>query len=118
VAARIAVVDLPSLLCDIVIDAFGNYHGFDVEVLPAGSDSDQILAAQPDVLLVGASDPQHYPPAGVLLKQRPDLGLFAISPDARQAWIFELHPRSRRLGELSISSLRRAVQAVIDGRRP
>jgi len=62
--------------------------------------------------MAGTGDPANYPSSAALLHARPDLGLFAISPDAQQAWIHELRPHARQLGELSGPSLRAAVRSV------
>jgi hypothetical protein len=118
VPTRIALLDLPGLLADVVLAAFREQPGLEVGVLPPGSTPQGVLAGRPDVVMIGVADPQHYAPAEELLRRRPGLGLFAISFDARQAWIHELRPSSRPLAEVSAASLRAAVVEFADGARP
>lgn len=108
---RVALVDLPGLLADVVRDAFAEEPDIDVEVLPAGSPA-AILAGHPDVVMVAIDDPASYPCAAELLRERPALGLFAVSLDGRQAWIHEMCLCSRPLAEVSGSSLREAVRII------
>jgi len=110
----VALVDLPALLADVVRDALASESDIEIEVLPSGSSPANILAAHPDVVLVGANDPEHYAGSAELLDHRPDLGLFAITPDAREAWIHELLPQARSLAEVSGPVLRAAVRGVAD----
>lgn len=117
VTTRIALLDLPALLADVVVETFIEQSDLEVDVIPAGSAPHHVLDGHPDVVMIGVADPQHYPSAERLLRQRPDLGLFAISLDARQAWIHELCPRARPLAELSTTSLRAAVREVERRRR-
>jgi hypothetical protein len=117
VTTRLALLDLPALLADVVVETFVEQPDLEVEVIPARSAPQQVLAGNPDVVMIGVADPQHYSSAERLLRQRPDLALFAISLDARQAWIHELCPRSRPLAELSATSLRAAVREVVERRR-
>jgi len=110
VVTRIALIDLPGLLAGVVQEAFAGEADLAVEMLPNGSGPQAILASDADVVIVGLADPAHYPPAEHLLREQPGLGLFAISPDARQAWIHELLPCARPLAEVSVDSLRWAVR--------
>jgi hypothetical protein len=116
VVIQIALLDLPHLLADVVREAFHGDPELVVEVLEDGSGVQGILAAHPDVAIVGLADPTHYPAAERLLRQWPYLDLFAISPDARQAWIHELVPTARPLAEVSADSLRWAVRRGHEGR--
>jgi hypothetical protein len=118
VTTRVALVNLPGLLVDVVLDALATEPGVEVAVLPAGSPTGRILKGNPDVVMIGVQDPEHCEPSAELLRGRPGLGLFAISPDAREAWIHELCPRARRLEVVSGPSLRAAVRGVRAGQRP
>src|SRR5690349_25119461 len=60
VTTRVALVDLPGLLADVVLDAFVNEPDIDVDVLPVGSLPAGILAGHPDVVMVGVADPPNY----------------------------------------------------------
>jgi hypothetical protein len=108
----VALVDLPGLLADVVRDAFAEEPDIDVEVLPAGSPAAAILTGHPDVVMVASDDPASYPFAAELLRERPALGLFAVSLDGRQAWSYEICVCSRPLAEVSGSSLREAVRVI------
>ncbi|MBL7501503.1 hypothetical protein I6A84_38885 [Frankia sp. CNm7] len=115
---RIALLDLPGLLVDVVVEAFAREPDVVIDVLPSGSPPGRILAGRPDVVMVGVEAPWSYPPAEGLLCQHPGLGLFAISPDARQVWAHELRPSARALAEVSASGLRAAVSEAVSRRRP
>lgn len=111
---RVALVDLPGLLADVVLDAFVNEPDIDVDVLPVGSRPADILAGHPDVVMVGVADPPTHRASKELLHQRPSLGLFTISPDGRKAWVHEMRVISRPLAEVSGASLREAVRAIAE----
>lgn len=106
---RVALIDLPALLADVVRDAFAHDTDVEVRVLPDGTPPTLILAEEPDVVMVGVDDPGRYD-SGRILWRRPDLRLFAISPDARQAWVHELSATASPLTEVSGPSLRAAVR--------
>jgi hypothetical protein len=112
VTTHVALVDLPGLLADVVLDAFANESDVDVEVLPAGSLPANILAGHPDVVMACDAGQPNSPFARELLRQHPSLGLFTISPDGRRAWVHELSVHSRPLAEVSGASLREAVRAI------
>ena len=114
---RVALVDLPGLLVDVVRDALDDEPDVEVEVLGAGLTPGAILVAEADVVMVGVASPSTYAQTARLLRERPDLGLFAISLDARRAWIYELCPCARELAEVSGPSLRAAVRGVTERNR-
>jgi hypothetical protein len=118
VTTRVALLDLPPLLADVVLDVFAQQEDLEVAVLPPGSGPQSIRARHPDVALIGTGDPEHYGAAEGLLRQRPELGLLAISLDGRQAWIHELRVQSRQLEHVSADSLCAAVANVSAARRP
>lgn len=111
---HVALVDLPALLADVVRDALAGDPDVEVQVLPDGTAPDAILAQRLDVAVVGASDPGHCDCAEPLLRRRPDLGLIAISPDARQAWIHQISVTASQLSEVTGPSLRAAVHRAAE----
>jgi hypothetical protein len=114
VSSRLALLDMPGLLVDVVREAFADAPDLEIDVLAPGSGLRRLLECKPDVAMIGVADPEHYPSAELLLRQRPNLGLVAISLDARRAWIHGLRPCARPLLEVSSESLRAAAYALIE----
>jgi hypothetical protein len=112
VTTRVALIDLPGLLADVVLDALANERDIDVEVFPAGSPPADILASEPDVVMVGVASPPNPSFSEEFLHLRPPPGLFAISLDGRQAWIHEMSIHTWQMAEVSVDSLRDAVRAI------
>ena len=109
----VLLVGLPGLLADIVRDALTTQLPTNVEEIEDQGDPRAILARDPDVVVVGVDEPGSYPDAEFLLSRRPWLGVLAISADARQAYVHELAPVSRRLDPVSSATLRDAVRSAI-----
>lgn len=112
VTIRIALLDLPALLADVLRDALLEEAGVELRVLPERSSRKAILAHDPDIVMVGVSDPMHYADSEFLLRHRPGLGVFAISSDARRAWLHELVATAQPLADVSGVGLRAAVRAA------
>jgi chemotaxis response regulator CheB len=112
VTTRVALVDLPALLADVVRDALADDDDIEVEVLPDEASADLILARRPDVVMIGVDEPRSSPRAAPLLRRRQDLMVLAISPDARQAWIHEMSVSVRDVPCVSGQSLRAAVHCA------
>lgn len=109
---RVALVDLPALLADVVRDALADDTDVEVEVLPDQASADLILARRPDVVMIGVDEPRSSPRAAALLRRCQDLMVLAISPDARQAWIHEMSVSVRDVPSVSGQSLRAAVRCA------
>ncbi len=115
---RVALVDLSGLLADVVTDALTSEPDLTVSVLPSGSSVASILEHHPDVVMVGATDPSHYPGAAELLSRQLGLRVFAISPDAKDAWIHWLGPCTAPFAEFSAEALRQAVRSAVERAHP
>lgn len=111
---RLAVSQLPQMLADVVREAFAAEPDVTVEELGAGDLSAAIRLARPDVVVVGTvSDPTCE-----LLLLHPGLVVLNLTADARTAWVCELRPHARRLGELSLDGLRTAVREALARAHP
>lgn len=62
-----------------------------------------------DVVITGVEDPAAAEVGGLLTRRR-DLVVFGVRPDGREAWIYELRPCPRSLGQVGPALLRRAVR--------
>ncbi|MFB9316970.1 hypothetical protein [Cryptosporangium minutisporangium] len=104
---RLAVSELPSLLMDVVREAFADQPDVSVEFLPDGDLGAAVDHARPDVMILGAAESDaHWD----LLLEYPRMAVLTLSPDARDAWVCELQPHARPLGEVSLAGLRTAVR--------
>lgn len=111
---RVALVDLPLLLADIVQDALTHDNDMAVDVVPTGIDLASALYADPDLLVVSGPDPESYGRASALLRRGRPRGLVVVSPDARSAWLHSWCPCAWPLGEVSEAGLHAAVRLVTE----
>jgi hypothetical protein len=102
VLVRVALLDLPQMLSEIVKDILG--QATDVAVAEAP-------AADTDVVIVGAQEDE-LPTAGLAqLERQPKAKVLTINRHGRNAYLFELRPCRTALGELSAEVLLAAVGA-------
>jgi hypothetical protein len=98
---RVAVVDLPPMLSDIVKDILNQ----PADVLIVGAEATD----EADVIILAAQGDE-LPPAGrSQLERRPAAKVLTISSEGRRAYLYELLPHRTNLGEVSTSSLLKAV---------
>jgi hypothetical protein len=103
---------MPRLLHDIVKSALDTEQ--DLEVLPAAAARDELEsdAALGDVdVVILSEESQAADDHAVLLQANPRIRVIGISDRGRGACLYELQPHRQDLGELSASSLVRAVRA-------
>jgi hypothetical protein len=117
VPARLVLAHLPQMLADVVRDAFVDDADVAVDSLQV-ADGDSLESAvrrqEPDIVVVGLADPETRVARCGLLREHPGLIVLELSADARRAWLCELLPASRPLGEVSPDSLRAAVHDALD----
>jgi hypothetical protein len=118
VTIRVALLDLPGLLGDVVRDALSRDGDIQVQVHVAGSSEADIMAGDPAVIVLSERDPQSCPHGEAILRGHHDLRLVAISPDARQACLYEWCPCGHPFDEVSASTLRAAVRGSAGGTIP
>jgi hypothetical protein len=115
VAIHLGIVGLPPLVADLVAAAFAPGDDVEVELITAPSavrlenDGDR---PRHDVIIVGVGDPWRAH-AVTLLSRRPDLVLIGFASGGRDAWIYELQPTPRPLGQLGPALLRQTVFAAL-----
>lgn len=118
VAISLALMRLPRLLADLVAGAFAPEDDVHVDLLADASEVDVgETGGRPryDVVITGVEDPAAAEVDG-LLTQRRDLVVFGVRPDGREAWIYELRPCPRSLGQVGPALLRRAVLDALHAR--
>jgi len=111
--ARVALVDLPRLLREIVERAVAGQPDMEIAELRAGGDlSDALRAARADVVVSGAD--HDYDELRDLLDRRPRLKVLTVADDGREATLYELRPARTQLGEVSPETI---VEAIRSARR-
>jgi hypothetical protein len=114
VAIHLGIVGLPSLVADLVAEAFAPGDDVQVELITAPSHvrlQDDEGRPHHDVIIAGMDDPWRAS-AATLLNRRPDLVLIGFGQDS-DAWIYELQPTPRPLGRLGPALLRQTVLAAL-----
>jgi hypothetical protein len=104
VSVRVALLDLPQMLSEIVKEILDQAE--DVTVVDAGS------KPETDVFIVGAQEDE-LPPVGLAqLERQPKAKVLTIDRNGRDAHLYELRPHKTPLGELSADTLLAAVGAA------
>jgi hypothetical protein len=102
VPVRVAVVDLPQMLSEIVKDILNQAP--DVAIVdPDGPE-------EVDVAIVAARGDELPPTGHVMLLRRPTVKVLTISGEGRHAHLYELLPHRTPLGEVSAETLLAAVR--------
>jgi hypothetical protein len=100
---RVAIVDVPRMLRDIVESVVS--HESDLEVVEGGTH-------EADVTIVGlarAEDAHRYAP---LLYARPRHRVLALVADGRDAYLYELRPHLSPLGSIAPDGLLAAIRTL------
>lgn len=110
---RVLLVALPRIMREIVEHAFAEAPDLDIvgsvdglAALDATFDK-----AQPDVLVVGLDQESDARQLDPYLYRDPRLTCFAIAGDARSAFLYELRPSAKPLGDVSPEGLVRAIRS-------
>ncbi len=101
---RVAVVDLPQMMSEIVKDILDQAP--DVAVLPA-SDWDDA-----DVVILAAENEELPATGRTQLARHPAAKVLTIDRHGRDAYLYELRPHRTPLGEVSAGTLLAAIGAV------
>jgi hypothetical protein len=108
-AVRLALIQLPQLLADVIGSAFTTDDGVIVEQLAdgledlRGSDSQR----RHDVVIAGVDDPWDDQLRAQIA--RIDAVVLGVRPDGRLTWMYEMQPCPRALGALDPAQLRHVV---------
>jgi hypothetical protein len=115
VPARLVVWELPRMLADVVREAFAAEPDVSVQELTVGPDelAAAVRATRPDIMIVGISEGGEPPSA---LLRHPGPIVLGLSVSGRDGWVCTLRPHTRRLGELSLQTLRGAVREALQDR--
>jgi DNA-binding NarL/FixJ family response regulator len=110
---RVLLAGLPRIMREIVEHALGDAS--DMEVVGAvdafGDLAGALADARPDVLVVGI-DESEAPRLDRFLYETPRLSCLAIAGDARRAFLYELRPRAKPLGDVSPTGLVQAIRST------
>jgi xanthine/CO dehydrogenase XdhC/CoxF family maturation factor len=108
-AVRLALIQLPQLLAEVIASVFSTDDHVVVEQLAdeLGDLRHSGSQRRHDVLIVGVDDPWD----GELRAQiaRIDAVVLAIRPDGRLMWMYEMQPCPKVLGAVDTAQLRRVV---------
>jgi DNA-binding NarL/FixJ family response regulator len=111
---RVLLAGLPRIMREIVEHALSEAP----DIVVAGSMEgltaldDALQRTDPDVLVVGVDDERDAPQLDRYLYQLPRLTCLAIAGDARQAFLYELLPQARPLGDVSPDGLVNAIRTL------
>lgn len=108
-AVRLALVQLPQLLAEVIAAAFKTDDDVVVEHLvdELGVLQDSDTQHCPDVVVAGVDDPWNDELRAQIA--RIDSVVLGVRPDGRLTWVYEMQPCPRALGALDTVQLRRAV---------
>jgi hypothetical protein len=102
---RVALLDLPQMMSEIVKDILD--QAMDVAVVKASEREDA------DVVIL-ATDGDDLPAAGrIQLARRATARVIAINGQGRSAYLYELRPHRTPLGEVSADSLLAAIRSPV-----
>lgn len=111
---RVLLAGLPRIMREIVEHAL--VEAPDMEVVgrldAIGELSGTLHHTQPDVLVVGLDDESHATKLDRYLYEMPRLACLAIAGDARRAFLYEMHPRAKPLGDVSPAGLVQAIRSL------
>ena len=108
-AVRLALIQLPQLLADVIGSVFTTDDGVVVEQLADELSNlrDSDSRGRPDVVIAGVDDPWDDELRAQIA--RIDAVVLGLRPDGRLTWIYEMQPCPRVLGALDPTQLRRVV---------
>lgn len=115
---RVAIVDLPRVMREIIRDLLSDEQGLRL-VVEASADVDLsglVDATRADVIVMSLPDVGLPREAGHMLAQHPGVRLLGVVADGRDAILYELRPHHRSLGDVSPSALVAALRG--DYREP
>lgn len=109
---RVALVELPPLLHDIVIRVVADQA--DLEVLGQYRHYEELLVSDnesaPDVIVIGIGDGDVNGICGRLLARHPQVKIVAVGGDGRRVFLYDLRPHRVAVGEVSPEELLQAIR--------
>ena len=114
---RVVLGTMPPLLGDIVRETLTRQTDFEVlaEVATLGEIAPAVQRSDAHVAIVGLATDGWSSLGGLvqdLLAHRPRLTVIALSSDGRTGYVYQLQPRTVAIGDMSPSSLVRAIRAM------
>lgn len=109
---RVAIVDLPRVMRDIIRDLVSGERGIDL-VAETSADVDLsglVDATRADVLVMSLPDEGLPRAASQMLAEHPGVRLLGVVADGRDAVLYELRPHHRSLGDVSPGALVAALR--------
>jgi hypothetical protein len=108
-AVRLALIQLPQLLAEVIASVFTTDDDVVVEQLPDELEDlrDSERQHRHDVVIAGVDDPWDDELRAQIA--RIDAVVLGVRPDGRLTWIYEMQPCPKVLGDLDAAELRRAV---------
>jgi hypothetical protein len=109
---RVAIVDLPRVMREIIRDLLSDEQGLDL-VVEAVADVDLsglVDATRADVLVMSLRDAALPDAASRVLESHPRVRLLGVVADGRDAILYELRPHHRSLGDVSPTALVAALR--------
>jgi DNA-binding NarL/FixJ family response regulator len=115
---RIALVDVPQLVADLVGRAVERQP--DMAIVGASGDRSRLLefvrTTAPDVVILGHSDGALPPDCKAALAERPQMRLLGLDVRRGLARLWELRPHPTRLGEISAEEIAQEIRAAAQQR--
>jgi len=103
------------MLSDIITDIVNCQPDMEMVGMATGrvSLTEAVAEADADVVVVGLPDADLPSEYAVLLGARPQTRLLGVSGDGRHAFLYELRPYRRTLGEVSPEALSEAIRTAV-----
>ena len=104
---------MPRMLCDIIGDALASEADMEVAGVLSSGDDDLVDATRrtnAEIVIVGLRDAKLPNAYAKLFRAQPQLRVLGLAADGRRAWLYDLRPQKRSLGELSPTDLIRAIR--------
>ena len=107
-ALRVALLEMPPRLRDILVDALRPETGIEVVHRPVADE--RLSDVHADVLVYAVADVLDPGRPAALLGERPRARVVTIDPDGSRGALFELRPARLRLQRLSLAGLVGAIR--------
>jgi hypothetical protein len=107
---RIYLLGMPRMLRSLVRDILEREVDMEIVGETATSEPAEILATDPNMVIVGMESAD-LPPAGTsLLSDLSKVRVLGLSPQGRSGYLYELRPRRQPVGEVSPQSLVKVIR--------
>ncbi len=112
-ATRVLLADMPPMTREIIEGVLEGHDDIQVVGGPPGEAPLRPLAdeSQADVVIVGTVGHELPLDCRRLLEERPHTRVIAVAADGSDAFLYELRPQERELGDLSVEGLLAVIRA-------